>query len=161
MQPGWVPPNVKFEIDDANLEWTWKTDTFDYVHVRCMLGTIANWSQFYREAFRCCKPGGWMEHHEESAHWDAEQGIPEESPMGQWGIVFAEGGRKFGRTFTIIQDDIQRKCMEESGFVDIVVKDFKCTIGDWPEDPNRKETGLFAKATLEADLEGMCSTTHE
>ncbi len=162
IQPTWVPPNVRFEIDDANLEWTWKDNTFDFVHLRCMLGTIIDWTSFYRKAFRCCKPGGWIEHHEESAAWRCEGGeIPEESAMGQWEKVFSEGGKKFGRSFRILQDDLQKKGMEEAGFVDIVVRDFKCPIGTWPQDPRLRETGAFAKYTLDMDFEGTFSWPHD
>ncbi|KAL2129423.1 hypothetical protein VTI74DRAFT_7817 [Chaetomium olivicolor] len=155
IQPSWVPPNVRFELDDANLDWTWEDNTFDYVHVRSMLGTIADWQKFYREAFRCCKPGGWMEHQDEAAMWRAEnREIPETSAMGQWEKVFDEGGRKFGRTFRVLQDNIQKKCMEEAGFVDIVVKDFKCPVGEWPRDPKQRQIGMYAQYSLLADLEG-------
>jgi SAM-dependent methyltransferase len=156
IQPTWIPPNVKFEIDDANLSWTWKDDTFDFVHVRGMIGTIIDWPAFYREAFRCCKPGGYMEHHDEAAEWHSANGeISEASAMGQWGKVFSEGGKKFGRTFRVIQDDVQIKGMEEAGFVDIVVKDYMCPIGDWPRDPKQKEIGMFSKLVLDTDLAGM------
>jgi len=153
-----VPPNVRFELDDANLDWTYKDDSFDFVHVRSLLGTIIDWNSFYREAYRCCKPGGWFEHQDESAAWRREGGeIPEDSAMGQWEKVFSEGGKKFGRTFRILQDDLQKKGMEEAGFVDIVVTDFKCPIGSWPKDPVQKELGTFAKYTLDSDLEGALS----
>ncbi|KAH6857036.1 S-adenosyl-L-methionine-dependent methyltransferase [Chaetomium sp. MPI-CAGE-AT-0009] len=156
IQPTWIPPNVKFEIDDANLSWTWRDDTFDFVHVRGMIGTIIDWPAFYREAFRCCKPGGWMEHHDEAAEWHSANGeISENSAMGQWGKVFSEGGKKFGRTFRVIQDDVQIKGMEEAGFVDIVVKDYMCPIGDWPQDKKQKEIGMFSKLVLETDLAGF------
>ncbi|GAB1318524.1 Secondary metabolism regulator LAE1 [Madurella fahalii] len=155
IQPSWVPPNLKFVIDDANLDWTWNDNTFDFIHVRLFYGAIADWPKFYREAFRVCTPGGWLEHHEATVEWRSEGGvIPEDSPMGQWSKVYWEGGKKFGRTFRVIEDDIQKTGMEEAGFVDIVVKDFKCPIGDWPKDPKQKELGMFAKLTLEADIEG-------
>jgi ubiquinone/menaquinone biosynthesis C-methylase UbiE len=155
-----VPPNVKFEIDDANLDWTWNDDSFDYVHVRSMIGTIMDWTSFYQKAFRCCKPGGWMEHKDESAAWRAfNTEIPENSAMGQWEKVFTEGGKRFGRTFRVIDEDIQRKGMEEAGFVDIVVKDFQCPIGDWPKDIKQKEIGVFAKLVLQTDLEGIFNSS--
>ena len=30
-QPTWVPPNVRFEIDDATKPWTWDAGAFDFV----------------------------------------------------------------------------------------------------------------------------------
>ena len=157
IQPGWVPPNVKFEIDDANLGWTWDDNSFDFIHVRGMIGSIADWQSFYKEAFRCCTPGGWIEASEPAFPFcsDKPGGIREDSAMGQWTKVFFEGGKKFGRTFRVVEDDIQRKCMEEAGFVDIVVKDFKCPIGDWPKDPKQKELGILSRLVLTQDIEGQ------
>jgi Methyltransferase domain len=155
MQPSWVPSNLKFEIDDANLEWTWPDNHFDYIHVRALFGSIVDWSAFYREAFRCCKPGGWVEDHENSVKFDSDDGtVADESAMGQWGKVFWEGGKKFGRTFRVVEDDIQRKGMEDAGFVDIVVRDYKCPVGSWPRAEKQKEIGLCSRLTLETDIEG-------
>lgn len=61
IQPELVPPNCVFEIDDANMEWTWDDDHFDFIHVREMFGSIADWKTFLAEAYRCTKPGGWIE----------------------------------------------------------------------------------------------------
>ncbi|KAJ4291261.1 hypothetical protein N0V88_006262 [Collariella sp. IMI 366227] len=156
IQETWVPPNVRFELEDANLNWTYKDGSQDYIHVRNMLGTIADWPKFYRDAFRVCKPGGWMEHHEEEAEWHAyDKEIPDHSAMGQAKQVFSAGGKKFGRTFNIITEDIQRQCMEAAGFVDIVVKDFEVPIGNWSKDPKQAELGFWAKRILETDLSGF------
>ncbi|KAL2129642.1 hypothetical protein VTI74DRAFT_7499 [Chaetomium olivicolor] len=163
IQPTWIPPNVKFELDDANLNWTWGDNTFDFIHTRFLVGSIADWSKFYREAFRCCKPGGWFEHQEPSALIHSESlGVPpENSPLDQMAKVYWEGGRKFGRTFRIYEDEIQRKGMEEAGFTDIVIKEIKVPLGTWPRDEKQKQLGQFAHATITGDLEGyllyMCS----
>jgi len=155
IQPAWVPPNVRFEIDDANLSWTFKEEHFDYIHVRGMIGCIADWPNFYKEAYRCTKPGGWFEHHDNSTQYQSDDGsVTEDSPMGQWSKVFWEGGKKFGRTFRIVEDNIQKKYMEEAGFVDIEVRDFKCPIGTWPKDRRQKEMGMYVKLILDTDLEG-------
>lgn len=45
--------------------------------------------------------------------------------MGQWGKIFLEGGRKLGRPFSILEDNTQRKGMEEAGFVDVEESDIK------------------------------------
>lgn len=34
IQPSWVPPNIKFVIDDCLLQWTWPDDHFDFIHIR-------------------------------------------------------------------------------------------------------------------------------
>lgn len=51
--------------------------------------------------------------------------LPEGSALGQWGKFFVEGGKKIGRTFTVLEDGVQRRAMEAAGFVDIEEYDFK------------------------------------
>ena len=45
-----VPPNLKFVIDDAEDLWVYE-DKFDYIHLCLMAGTIADWPNFFRQAF--------------------------------------------------------------------------------------------------------------
>ena len=51
IQPSWVPPNCQFEIDDFNKDWGYE-NKFDLVHTRELLGTIPNWVEFFKQAFR-------------------------------------------------------------------------------------------------------------
>lgn len=51
IQPSWAPPNVSFEVNDCCDPWVFHTK-FDYVHVRAMYGSVADWSAFYAEVFR-------------------------------------------------------------------------------------------------------------
>lgn len=45
------PPNLKWETDDACSEWVYPPDYFDYVHVRLLYASIADWSAFYKECY--------------------------------------------------------------------------------------------------------------
>lgn len=56
-----VPENVYWEIDDAELEWERPSDDYDLIHLRDMTGAFSDWEALYRSAFRCLKPGGWIE----------------------------------------------------------------------------------------------------
>lgn len=49
-QPILVPPNVSFELDDVEEEWTW-TRSFDYIHVRYMDGVIRDWHRLIQQCF--------------------------------------------------------------------------------------------------------------
>lgn len=155
VQPTWIPPNLTFQIDDFNLEWTFAPNHFDYIHTRWLVGTSADWNKFYSQAFHHLAPGGWFETHEMSAIIESDDGsVTPTSALGQWGSIFISGGQKMGIPFTIIQDGTQKKGMEAAGFVDIQEKNFKMPIGDWPRDPDMKEIGLFSRAVLEGDPEG-------
>ncbi|KAM0271155.1 hypothetical protein ACHAQH_009174 [Verticillium albo-atrum] len=155
-QPTWLPSNLSFEIDDCTRSWTWKADTFDFVHVRFLFGAIADWSALFREAYRTTKPGGWCQSCEpECIIRSDDDSITPDTVMGSWWPrMFIEGGKEFGRSFTVLSDGLQRKGMEEAGFVDLHEVNFKLPIGDWPLDPKLAEVGRATRLTLETDLEG-------
>lgn len=52
IQTTWVPPNVKFYVDDIESEWVDKPDTLDYVHSRHMAPAIKNWPGLLQQAYR-------------------------------------------------------------------------------------------------------------
>ncbi|KLO93050.1 uncharacterized protein LW93_6043 [Fusarium fujikuroi] len=151
-QPKWVPPNVRFEIDDATETWTWKDNTFDFVHMRYLFGAIQDWTALYQQAYRVCTPGGWVESVEADIHFRSDDGTAEEQEVYKLcNKLYEEGGKAIGRTFFV--HDLQPKGMEEAGFVDIKTVDYKIPIGDWPKDPRLAEVGRFVKLTLENDME--------
>ncbi|KAK7425572.1 hypothetical protein QQZ08_008013 [Neonectria magnoliae] len=55
------PPNVKFEIENLTLGWTFADSSFDYMHMRYLYGSVPNWFDLYRRAYQVLKPGGWIE----------------------------------------------------------------------------------------------------
>jgi hypothetical protein len=56
IQPTWVPPNVQFEVDDCTDEWVHEKDSFDYIHIRGMYGSIADWDALYKTIYRSVLP---------------------------------------------------------------------------------------------------------
>lgn len=88
--------------------------------MRWLVGSIVDWKALFKHAYNSLKPGGYIESHEASPYIVSDDGsIHETSAMNQWGKFFVEGGRKMGRSFTVVKDGTQRKAMEEAGFVDI------------------------------------------
>lgn len=51
IQPSWVPPNARFELDDFNTSWV-DENKYDLVHQRELLGSVTDWTKFYERAFR-------------------------------------------------------------------------------------------------------------
>jgi len=45
-----VPPNVQFELDDIEGEWTY-SQPFDYIHARYLAGSINDWPTVAEQAF--------------------------------------------------------------------------------------------------------------
>ncbi|WYZ46579.1 hypothetical protein EsH8_IX_000804 [Colletotrichum jinshuiense] len=50
IQPGFVPPNCSFEIDDVEKEWTWSVN-FDFVLIRHMNSAIASWEKLLAQVY--------------------------------------------------------------------------------------------------------------
>ncbi|SCO17162.1 unnamed protein product [Fusarium fujikuroi] len=153
IQPDWVPPNVRFELEDATGNWTWANGTFDFVHMRYLIGAIADWGALFKEAFRCCKPGGFVESVEVNpTFFSDDETASEVMAVQTWNKLFREASKAFGRSFCEIEGDAE--LLAAAGFVDVQVTDFKVPVGGWAKDPKLRQVGQFLRATIENDLEG-------
>ncbi|KAK7419451.1 hypothetical protein QQZ08_010869 [Neonectria magnoliae] len=47
IQPDWVPPNVKFVVDDVEMDWV-EPIQYDYIHCRYMAGSIKDWPKLFK-----------------------------------------------------------------------------------------------------------------
>ncbi|KAF4457399.1 hypothetical protein F53441_672 [Fusarium austroafricanum] len=156
IQPSWVPPNVKFEIEDFTQDWTFAPDSFDYVHMRYLVGCVPNWDSLFEQAYKVVKPGGWVETFEASPHIVSDDGtVKPDSALAQWGPIFIEASKKIGNTFTVIADDLQKPGMEKAGFTDIKVWESKMPLNPFPKDPKLKEVGQFGELFATQDTEGL------
>jgi hypothetical protein len=53
IQSKWVPPNCRFEIDDAEDDWTYRDDDyFDFIHARNISMGICDWPRLLSQSFR-------------------------------------------------------------------------------------------------------------
>lgn len=51
IQPGWIPTNCKFEVDDIEDTWTW-SQKFDFIHSRGMAQAIHDWPRYLRQMYK-------------------------------------------------------------------------------------------------------------
>lgn len=47
-----VPPNVQFEVEDMEEEWTYPDNYFDYIHMRSMSGSFMDWDKVIEQAYK-------------------------------------------------------------------------------------------------------------
>lgn len=127
---GWPPySRLPSQIDDCTQEWTFAANSFDFVHIRWLFGSIKDWDALYAQAYRALKPGGWIESHEASVIFRSDDGsVNDKTAMGKFGQFFIDGGKKMGRSMTVVEDEIQRKGIEAAGFVNIHEEDFKASL---------------------------------
>lgn len=118
-------PNIS-EIEDCTQQWTFPSESFDYVHLRYLVGCIPDWTELFSQAYKTLKPGGWVESFEISPTAESDDGtVAYDSAMAQWGRIFIQASEKIGNSFTVVDDKVQRPALEEAGFVDIHEWEFK------------------------------------
>ncbi|KAF5614743.1 amidohydrolase family [Fusarium sp. NRRL 52700] len=156
IQPSWVPPNVKFEIEDFNQDWTFPAESFDYVHLRYLVGCVPNWDNLFEQAFKVLKPGGWVESFEASAIIESDDdSVKPDSALAQWGPIFIKASKTIGNTFTVVGDNLQRPGIEKAGFTDVKQWDSKLPLNPFPKDPKLKQIGQFGEMFSTQDTEGL------
>ncbi|KAI8396439.1 hypothetical protein FOFC_20987 [Fusarium oxysporum] len=103
IQPNWIPPNVKFQIDDCEQEWTFKESSIDYIHARGLNGNV-NRTRLTRTVFKTLKPGGVVEFDEMAIDFGAlEWNLEMETVLGGWKEFFVDAGEKRRTPFIFVK----------------------------------------------------------
>jgi hypothetical protein len=50
IQPDWLPPNVRFMVDDVESPWLHPSSHFDYIHSRHTVMAVRDWMKLFRRA---------------------------------------------------------------------------------------------------------------
>lgn len=122
-------------MEDCTQPWTYDEESFDFVHIRYLFGSNPNWAELFRQAYRVLKQGRWIETFEADATLTSEDGsVKEGTPLDQWGKIFREAGDRFGRSLCVANDDLQRKGLEEAGFIKLCQWDSNVSCRECPWD---------------------------
>ncbi|KDN62907.1 putative methyltransferase domain-containing protein [Colletotrichum sublineola] len=152
-----VPPNVKFVVDDAEEPWIY-SQPFDYIHSRMMTGSIANWEKYVKTCFDNLTPGGYLELTEADVMPLSDDGtLTEDTSIMKALRLWSEGLAMLGSPF----EDISRLegVMKDAGFEDVHVKRFKWPMNSWPKDPKYKELGMWNYENIAPNWEGFLMAT--
>ncbi|EGS19969.1 uncharacterized protein CTHT_0044650 [Thermochaetoides thermophila DSM 1495] len=141
IQPPWVPPNVKFEIDDVECPWVYEAP-FDFIFCRYMATSIADWPKLVSNAYDNLAPGGWAEFQDFDLQYYSEDGsLKPESYTYQWITTLLDAARQTGR------DPCPGPKLEgylrDAGFINVEHRRIRWPIGPWPRDPHLKEVGMY------------------
>ncbi|KAI5800577.1 S-adenosyl-L-methionine-dependent methyltransferase [Pyronema domesticum] len=152
IQPCWVPPNCRFEIDDAMQQWTFKDDFFDLVHGRTISSGVSDWEHLISEMKRCTKPGGYVELGEQSLVMQCDDG----TMKPDHGIkVFTDNLRaamiKMGRLWPDLA--FLKNLLENAGFEGVTTCQAKELVGPWAKDPRLKRIGALTLLNAETVFE--------
>lgn len=153
-QPDWIPPNCTFEIDDAESDWTFARNSFDFIHARNLLCSIRNWPKLISQCFDHAKPGGWVEFQTKHIRITSDDGtVAADSALRIWADLCFEAASKFGTAFEETLEIKQR--MEAAGFIDVHEEAVKIPIGTWPKRKELKNIGAFEAINMIEGIEGL------
>ncbi|KAL3425468.1 methyltransferase domain-containing protein [Phlyctema vagabunda] len=141
VQPTAVPPNVFFEIDDAEDEsgWTFAEDDFDLIHFRNLSGAFTDWDHIYHEAWTHLKPGGWLEVLDFDEHKGLLSCFEPDSEVARFLRTIGEASIRSGRPRTVRHLDPDK--FRDLGFEEIVTAEHEIPFGQWHEDKEKKFLG--------------------
>ncbi|KAF5001984.1 hypothetical protein FDECE_10786 [Fusarium decemcellulare] len=153
VQPHWVPPNCRFEIDDLEKDWTW-SKPFDFILCRGMSGCFADVPGLIQQAYDNLTPGGYFEIGDLSLPMGCDDGtVTKDSAVWRWHDALYEASKKIGRTIQSVAHDTT--VLEKAGFVDIVHREFKWPFNTWPLNPKLKEIGRWQCVNMDMGLEAF------
>lgn len=154
IQPEWVPANVIFEIDDAERNWTFRENHFDFIHNRNFVCSIKDWPRLIKQCYTHLKPGGWVEFKEKYPFMQSDDNtLAEDSALGQWGKYFFEAGELMGVSPAAPRHI--KMWMEKAGFVDVQEHILKIPVSPWPKDKTLKHIGAFEHVNMTEGLENL------
>jgi SAM-dependent methyltransferase len=151
IQPAFVPPNCRFEVDDAEDEWIY-SHKFDYIHGR-MLGSCFNSHvKVFESAFQFLRPGGWFEMQDFAFPFRCVDDTMKGTKFERWLESIQAGCRKLGKDLG--RAPIYDQYMRDIGFVDVQQKLVAWPIGSWPKDDRMKMLGAWCKEDVLSGLQG-------
>ncbi|KAJ6079664.1 hypothetical protein N7467_009417 [Penicillium canescens] len=155
IQPSWVPPNCRFEIDDFEQPWSY-SQPFDYVHGRELEGSVRDHDKLFEQAFENLKPNGWLE----MASFEPTTYSDDGSHLKATNFLIAienmhESSKLFGKDMTSLSTWKDR--IAKAGFINVKEDVYKLPQGPWPKDPKLKELGRYHQVNM---LEAMPPYTY-
>ncbi|CAG9947092.1 unnamed protein product [Clonostachys rosea f. rosea IK726] len=138
IQPSLVPPNVEFQVDDLEDDWTF-SEPFDYIYTRFMTVSFANWPRFFEQSMQHTTPGGWLEVVDILPPISDDGTMSPDTALYKWSNYLLEGTEKIGRPFGGTAK--YKEQMQEAGYQNVVQHVYKWPQNRWPKDPKYKELG--------------------
>ncbi|PHH85714.1 hypothetical protein CDD83_38 [Cordyceps sp. RAO-2017] len=155
IQPDWLPPNVRFLVDDIESPWLYRRNHFDYIHSRHTVMAVREWPRLLRRAYEHLKPGGWMElqeiHHKPRSA-QADGIVPPDHEVAKFWARVNEGLVALGIDLDRAAGGLLSGMMREAGFSNVTERVFHVPIGTWPKNKVLKTVGLYWRTIL---LDGL------
>lgn len=154
IQPAYVPPNCKFEVDDFDQPWTFP-HPFHYIHARMLSGSLGDPLRLFRRAHHALVPGAWIELQDFAFPVRADDGTMS-------GTAFETLNKHLMRALTLLHRDgawaeSYKSFLEQAGFTNVTEVRYKWPQNRWPKDPRLKELGQWNMVNTLDGLHGFAA----
>ncbi|KAI0431884.1 S-adenosyl-L-methionine-dependent methyltransferase [Xylaria sp. FL1042] len=152
IQPHYLPENCRFEIDDAEDEWTY-SEPFSFIHGRALMSCFDDPSRVVKQAYENLEPGGFIEFQDAlfPMYWVGEP--PRESALYRWNELLMEGVRRIGRSWSNVVN--YPRYFEEAGFENIVDRRFYWPTSPWAKGKYFKTVAMYFQEDMISGMEGI------
>ncbi|KAK3334231.1 methyltransferase domain-containing protein [Cercophora scortea] len=151
--PTFVPPNVKFEVDDVESPWLHDAK-FDWIFCRYMAAGIFDWPKLVSNIYDNLNPLGWAEFQDFDLQYYSDDGsLAPDDPLLFWISTLLDAARSLKRDPN--PGSQLEGWVRGAGFVNVEHKRYKIPIGPWARDPALKEIGLWNYWQVNGGLEGL------
>lgn len=138
IQPSFVPPNCKFEVDDFHQTWSF-IKSFDFIHGRMLAGCFNDPTYLLQQSMNALKPGGWVELQDFAFPVRSDDGTMAGTAFERLNDHLVAGLHRLGRDGGCAAK--YKDFMEQAGFVNVVEIKYKWPQNRWPKDKSLKEIG--------------------
>lgn len=151
IQPGWIPPNCYFEVNDFESPWEY-SKPFDFIHARTLTGSVRDLAQLAERTLENLNDGGWAEFVDFAGGvWSDDDSIQKAPGVREWCRLVNEASEKFGKSMNIAPRC--KQFMIEAGFKNVQEEIYKVPVSPWAKNPKMKELGRFNQINMVEGLE--------
>ncbi|RYP19993.1 hypothetical protein DL765_003042 [Monosporascus sp. GIB2] len=147
-----APPNVSFEICDAEDEWSF-SQKFDFIHMRAIVTCFLDPKAVFAQAYEALEPGGWIELRDPIMPFQYVTPPPENCALKEWGDKIIEAAARIGRHWTNAQ--YYSRWLQELGFVNIVETREHVGLNPWMKGSRNKQLAVLLGSDMSNGLESM------
>ncbi|CAK7218561.1 hypothetical protein SEUCBS140593_003588 [Sporothrix eucalyptigena] len=153
IQPEYVPPNLRFEVDDVEDEWVYSAP-FDFIHGRYILPSLKNPRATLQRIFDFLKPGGYVEIMETLMIIEAIDDSLQKTVLPRWHQLISDGVKRIGRGDPMVPLKT-KQWLAEIGFVNVTEKKFAVPANGWARGDEQKIRGHLMMTNLLEAAQGI------
>lgn len=144
-----IPPNITFEVDDCESEWTF--DPLNFIYIR--LAFVYLQPRIIQHAFEKLCAGGYLELQDTVFPFQSDNPSFLQSTMAEWGDLLVKAAGDLGRDWRYATK--YHGYLEQAGFVDCHERSYKWPIGAWEEGEHLRLVRERCLAMVEGWLESL------